>query len=98
MATNTEDKKSKPDDAHIEVAVVTTSGRWPATAFDRVASHQPIKVELAGAAKHLGLVNTSNWIARVGTKELNVEASYIENGLVTQVEIDYGPREAGGGI
>jgi hypothetical protein len=98
MTAKIEDNKPKPDENHIEVAVVTTSGRWPATGFDRVPTHQPVKVELADAARHLGIVNTSNWIARVGTKELNVAASYKDNGLATQVEIDYGPREAGGGI
>jgi len=97
MTAKTEDK-AKPDDNHIEVAVVTTSGRWPTTGFDRVATHQPVKVELADAAKHLALVSTSNWVARVGTKELKIEASYLDNGLATQAEIDYGPREAGGGI
>jgi hypothetical protein len=97
MNTNAQEKQSKPNDNHIGVAVMTTSGRWPATGFDRAPSHQPVKVQLAEAARHLGLVDTSKWIARVGTKELNVAASYIDNGLATEVEIDYGPREAGGG-
>src|SRR5438105_5989225 len=92
-----QDAKPKPHDNHIEVAVVTTSGRWPTSAFDRVAIHQPIKVELENAARHLGIVDTSGWIARIGSRELDPATSYADNGLTGAVQIDYGPREGGGG-
>ncbi len=82
---------------HIEVAVVTTSGRYPADGRDRVPSHQPVKVELAAAARALNIVDTSTWIARVGGREIDPNKSYVDNGLTSPVTIDYGPREGGGG-
>lgn len=82
---------------HIEVAVVTTSGVWPPEGFDRISIHQAIKVELHRAAEKLGITDTANWIAKVGTQELNIEKSYQASGLKCKVEIDYGPREGGGG-
>jgi hypothetical protein len=81
----------------IEVAVVTTSGSWPLEGFESVPAHQLIKVELQRATKKLGLADTNGWIAKTGKLELNVEKSYLENGLKCKAEIDYGPREGGGG-
>jgi hypothetical protein len=81
----------------IEVAVVTTSGSWPHEGYENVPVHQPIKVELLRAAKKLGLADMANWIAKVGKVELNIYKSYLDNGLKCKVEIDYGPREGGGG-
>ncbi len=77
--------------------MVTTSGSWPHEGFETVPSHQLVKVELQRAAKKLGLVDTNGWVAKVGKVELNVEKSYLDNGLKCKAEIDYGPREGGGG-
>lgn len=87
--------KAKPQ--HIEVAVITTSGTWPAEGFDSVPIHQPIKVELQHAVKKLSIADTTGWVAKVGNQELNIEQGYEENNLSGRVEIDYGPREGGGG-
>jgi hypothetical protein len=87
--------KAKPQ--HIEVAIVTTSGSLPAEGFDTVPINQPIKVLLDRAAKKLGITDTTNWVAKVGSKELRPQSSYEDEGLSGQVEIDYGPREGGGG-
>jgi hypothetical protein len=81
----------------VEVSVVTTSGDYPKKGFDSVAAQQKVRVELDHAAKHLGLTDTTNWVAMAGDKEINVDLSYEENGLHGKVEIDYGPREGGGG-
>lgn len=86
----------KPD-THVEIVVVTTSGTYPVTGSDRVAAHQPVRNQLAKAAKELKIVDTSGWIARVGGTEIDVNKTYIENGLTGTVQIDYGPREGGGG-
>ena len=59
--------------------------------------HKPIRVELQQAAKALKLTNTNNWISKVGNAELDVEKSYADNHLTGKVEINYGPRETGGG-
>lgn len=87
--------KAKPQ--HIDVAVVTTSGTWPETGFDSVPIHQPAKVQLQHAVKKLEITDTTNWVATVGGRELNIEQSYLQNNLSGEVEIDYGPREGGGG-
>jgi hypothetical protein len=87
--------KAKPQ--HIDVAVITTSGTWPESGFDNVPIHQPIKVQLHCSVKELKITDTTNWIAKVGNQELNIEQSYEQNSLSGQVEIDYGPREGGGG-
>jgi hypothetical protein len=87
--------KAKPQ--HIDVAVVTTSGTWPEEGFESVPIHQPVKVQLQHAVKKLEITDTTGWIAKVGNRELNAEQNYLENNLSGKVEIDYGPREGGGG-
>ena len=87
----------KPE-THVEVVVVTTSGRYPTAGTDKVPTHQPVKVELAKAARALGIVDTTSWVARVDGREIDVEKNYLENGLTGTVKIDYGPREGGGGV
>lgn len=82
---------------HIFVAVVTTSGVWPHKGFENVPIHQPVKDQLARAAKKLGITDTTNWVAKVAGRELDVNKNYAENGLHHKVDIDYGPREGGGG-
>lgn len=83
--------------SHIDVVVATTAGFYPAEGFERLPAKQPINEQLAKAATALKITDVSGWIARVGTRELNVEASYAANNLTCKVEIDYGRREGGGG-
>jgi hypothetical protein len=92
-----EGEHGKPDKNHVDIAIVTTSGSWPDQGFESVPIHQPVKVQLHRAAKELRITDTTNWIAKVRTRELNVDQNYLENNLSGQVEIDYGPREGGGG-
>lgn len=82
---------------HIDVVIATTAGFYPAEGAERVPINQPVKVQLAKAAKALKIVDTAGWIARVGTQEIDVEKSYAANGLTCKVEIDYSRREGGGG-
>jgi hypothetical protein len=81
----------------VQVAVVTTSGSFPDEGFTKAPSNQKIRIFLAEAARHLNIADTSNWIARVNSKEIDPEKSYDENGLTGEIEIDFGPREGGGG-
>lgn len=82
---------------HVDVSIVTTSGAFPAEGFERLPSGQVLKVQLARAVAALRLGDTSDWIARHGSRELNIEQSYTANQLTGCVEIDYGKREGGGG-
>jgi hypothetical protein len=86
-----------PQPQHIGVAVITTSGIWPPDGYDPTPPHQKVRVQLERAARELRLTDTSNWVAKVAGRELDVNASFIDNGLSSQVGIDYGPREGGGG-
>lgn len=82
---------------HVEVAVVTTSGRYPSTGFSRVESHEHVEHELKKAAKELHITDTAGWVARVNGTEIDPAKSYEQNRLSGKVVIDYGPREGGGG-
>lgn len=88
-------KTPKPN--HLLVAVITTAGTFPAEGFDEVPENQPVKVQLQHAAKKLGVTTTDGWIATVDGRELNVAQNYVENSLKGTVEINWGPREGGGG-
>jgi hypothetical protein len=90
-------EKRDPKPHHILVAVITTAGTFPDQGFDEVPENQPVKVELEHAARKLGITNTNGWIATVGGRELNVAQDYVANSLKGTVEINWGPREGGGG-
>lgn len=80
------------------VAVVTTSGRWPTTGFEKVQSNEKVRRVLQEAARHLHLASTDDWIATVGSQTLNVNESFHANGFSHgDVLIDFGPRQGGGG-
>lgn len=86
----------------VEVSVSTTAGFYPAEGTDRVPIHQKISVILQHAKNKLTISDVSNWVASVtdtnGYRELDPKNSYLDSGLSGTVEIDWGPREGGGGI
>ncbi len=83
---------------HLHAAVVTTSGRWPDTGFEKVPDHEKVRHILDQATKHLHLAGTQDWIATVGSKTLNADESFKANGFTMgDVVIDFGPRQGGGG-
>lgn len=89
---------SEQKHGHLEAAVVTTSGRWPATEFEKASANEKVRHVLDQAAKHLHLAATNDWIATVGTKTLNADLSFADNGFTTgEIVIDFGPRQGGGG-
>lgn len=85
------------EEKFIEVAVSTTSGFYPTTGFDQVPIHQKVEIQLHKAAKTLNLADTTGWIASVNKTPIDPTRSYEDNGLKGQVDIDWGPREGGGG-
>lgn len=88
---------AKHDD--LQVAVITTSGRYPTApgTFDPIPEHQKVKIELAAALRELRITGATDWVATVNARPIDPEKSYIENDLRGSVTIDYGPRESGGG-
>lgn len=99
MQSENEKHKSHEEDKgnFVKVAVVTTSGSYPDEGFSKVPTHQKIRIFLAEATRELKIADNSGWIARVNNKEIDQEKNYEENGLNGEVEIDFGPREGGGG-
>lgn len=92
-----ETKQPHDKDMFLEVAISTTSGFFPSEGYERVSTHQKVRVQLDHAAKTLGLVGTEGWVASIDKRPINSELSYVENGLSGTIEIDWGPSEGGGG-
>ncbi len=92
------DQKDQGQNNKVEVSVATTSGFYPDNGFNSVPVNQKVEVELKKAAKKLKLTDTSNWVASVSKNPIDPDKSYAENGLSGQIEIDWGPREGGGGV
>lgn len=88
---------ASPNDSFIQVQIMTTSGSYPANVYERVPVHQQVKVELAEAARKLELTDTTGWVLSVVGREIDTEKSWLENGLHGNVQLDWGPREGGGG-
>jgi hypothetical protein len=87
----------KEDQHHLDVQVVTTSGTYPEKGFDRVATNQPVRVELEKAKTKLEIVDTTGWIVTAGGNAVDPEKKYEANGLKGEVKLDWGPKEGGGG-
>ena len=81
----------------VEIAVHTTAGIYPSADYVEYPSHQPVRHALQTAEKKLKITDSSNWVALIGEKEINPDASYADQGLTGQLDIDWGPREGGGG-
>ncbi|MFT3697718.1 MAG: hypothetical protein QM831_31555 [Kofleriaceae bacterium] len=94
---NEKNHPDSPKPNHVLVAVLTTAGTYPAHGFDELPAHQQIKVVLADAAAALKLTSNDTWVAKVGGREVDVTKSYADDHLTGKVEINYGPRETGGG-
>lgn len=90
-----------PKEQFVEVSVSTTAGFYPTEGTDRTPIHQKISVILQQTKNKLNLNDVSNWVASVtdanGHRELDPQKSYLDSGLSGTVEIDWGPREGGGG-
>lgn len=77
--------------------VFTTSGVFPAEGALRLPASAPVAEVLARAARKLELGDTATWVTTVGNRDIDASASFAQNGLSGEVEIEWGPREGGGG-
>lgn len=82
---------------HVEVRVITTSGVYPQTGFDRVPETERVATILKKADHELHITNTDGWIAVVAGRKIVIDKSFKENGLSGRVEIDWGPDHGAGG-
>ena len=85
----------------VEVSISTTAGFYPAEGYDQVPVDEKVELQLEKAARDLDIKPTSDWIANVngpeGLREIDPMKAYMENKLSGQVDIDWGPKEGGGG-
>lgn len=79
------------------VTVMTLSGVFPAEGGLRVESSELISSVLEKAAKKLGLTDTSGWVVSVAGNDINATLTFGQAGLTGIVELDWMPREGGGG-
>lgn len=91
--------RTRPKVSHefVEVTVFTTSGTFPEEGALRVPPVTVVKQVLARAAAKLGLTDTTDWVVTVGGRDINPDRSFTQNGLADRVELEWGPREGGGG-
>jgi hypothetical protein len=92
------EKGKKENEKPMAVAVITPSGTFPSDDdYRRTSGSQVVAELLALAAEKLKLTNTSDWVAFVNDKELDVNSTFKHNGLHDIVEIEWHKREGGGG-
>jgi hypothetical protein len=93
------DTHPEPPRERVEVAVITTSGRWPTEPdkFETEVPPQPVSHVLGRAIHALKIKDDTGWLATVNDREIDPKKSYRDNGLSGRIEIQYGPRAGGGG-
>ena len=79
------------------VTVFTTSGTFPAQGALRVNTDQLISRVLERAAKKLKLTDTTGWVVQVGGNDVNADQTFEQAGFTVEVDLEWGPREGGGG-
>jgi len=79
------------------VSVFTTAGVFPAEGALRVTPDILVSAVLARAAKKLGLTDTTDWVVTVDGRDINPVATFAQNALSGAVELNWSPREGGGG-
>lgn len=79
------------------VTVMTLSGVFPAEGGLRVKSDETISSVLEKAARKLDLADTSGWVVSLAGNDINASLTFGQAGLTGTVELDWMPREGGGG-
>jgi hypothetical protein len=82
----------------VAVAVITPAGIYPdEEEFRRAPDTEIIKIVLDAAAEKLHLTNTSDWVARVHDRTIDIHRTFREEHLGGIVEIHWHKHEGGGG-
>ncbi len=82
----------------VAVAVITPAGIYPSEdEFRRVPQTEAVETTLRAAAEKLHLTNTSDWVARVHDREIDVRRTFREQHLNEIVELHWHKHEGGGG-
>ena len=90
-----------PPEKLVEVSISTTAGFYPAEGYDQVPVDEKVEFQLEKAGRDLDIKPPSDWIAKVngpeGMRVIDPMKTYMENELSGRVDIDWGPKEGGGG-
>lgn len=82
----------------IAVAVITPSGTYPDDDdYRRSFGGEVVGHILEKAATHLHLTNTSDWVAYVDNRPIELQKTFAHNGLHGIIEIEWHKEEGGGG-
>lgn len=85
-------------DHDVAVAVITPVGTYPDEEdFRRVHESTVVETVLKEAALHLKITNTTDWVAHVDGRRIEVHRTFAENDLCGAVEIEWHKHEGGGG-
>lgn len=104
MSNNAVLEKDRPSDDndkkinHLGVAIITPDGTYPGEdEYRRVLEHEKIAVILKLAADALKITNATDWVAKVGDRQLDPSRTFAEEKLCCVVDIEYHKHEGGGG-
>lgn len=81
----------------ILVTVFTTAGVFPAEGALRVTPNTLVEDVLRRAARKLNLQDTMGWVVTADSRDIDPGKSFAQNGLSGTVELNWSPREGGGG-
>ena len=82
----------------VAVAVITPAGIYPDDDdYRRIRDTTVIATVLEEAKTKLKITNTTDWVARVHEREINVDHTFRQDHLSGIVEIEWHKREGGGG-
>lgn len=77
---------------HVKLAVRTPGRTWPTEGFILVPATQGVREQLTRAVEALGIgADTNGWIASSAGRNVDIQATLMENGLTGEVIIRYGP-------
>lgn len=88
-------RHKKPE--FVLVTIFTTAGVFPAEGAVRARPEDLVSEILQRAAKKLHLKDTESWVVMVDGRDVNPALTFAQNGLSGTVELDWSPREGGGG-
>jgi hypothetical protein len=79
---------------HVKLAVRTPGRTWPTEGFILVPASQGVHEQLTRAVEALGIrADTSGWIASSEGRNVDIQATLMENGLAGEIIIRYGPPD-----
>lgn len=88
-------RRKRPD--VLLVTVFTTAGVFPSEGALRVPPDTLVQNVLERAARKLDLKDTTNWVVTADGRDIDPSRSFAQNGLTGIIELDWSPREGGGG-